>query len=189
VSKSARKGEWREVLASVISIGRYAFTGSDGRATPTDQSVMPLRILLGMAVISSFVSCQRPTGLDGYAPVIPAAGSLTARMDAAEILSARIEGDRLRLEVAHAAGCSDHDFALLHDGGFLESHPVQTHIRLAHDAHGEMCRALAMPVLYFDLSPLEELYRESYRTGGAIVIHLWGPGATGPVAPPLLYEF
>lgn len=150
---------------------------------------MRIRLLLYLAAVCAAAACGSPTAFEDYALVLPGAGSLTARMDAAEILSARVEGDRLRLQVAHSAGCSEHDFALLLDGVFLESHPVQTHLRLAHDAHGEVCRALAMPILYFDLIPLQQLYRASYGSGGAIILHVWAPGATGPVEPPLLYEF
>ncbi len=151
---------------------------------------MRFRWLISFLGLTTVIACSSPTTLDGFALVLPGAGSLTAAMDPAEIMSARIEDNRLRLQVSHAAGCSDHAFSLLHDGIFLESNPVQTNLQLAHDANGEPCRALAMPVLYFDLAPLAELYRKAYGgDGGAIVLHIRAPGAVDPIRPPLLFEF
>jgi hypothetical protein len=137
-------------------------------------------------------ACSRPMPLqpaEGPSPVqITSIGS--ARMDAAEILRAEIAGDELRLEVQYGGGCAPHHFSLLHEGIFLESQPVQARLHLAHDAHGDPCRALIRRSLAFDLTPLKRAYQSSYQTSrGVIVVHVVAPGSAHPHQPSLRYEF
>ena len=87
----------------------------------------------------------------------------------------RVEGDTLALEVQYGGGCREHRFALLIDPAFMESHPVQVSARLAHDADGDLCRALLTRTLRYDLTPLREHFTASYGPGrGAVVIGLGG---------------
>lgn len=84
------------------------------------------------------------------------------RHDPYELVSARVDGDTLHVSVRYGGGCADHDFALLVVPLFMESYPVQMAGSLAHDAKGDPCRALVSSELRFDLSPIKELYRQSY---------------------------
>jgi len=90
-------------------------------------------------------------------------------------VSHRVQGDTLSLEVRYGGGCREHRFALLIDPAFMESHPVQVAARLAHDADGDLCRALLTQTLRYDLTPLREHFTASYGPGrGAVVIGLGG---------------
>lgn len=99
--------------------------------------------------------------------------------DAAAILEAATQGDLLRLKVQHGGGCRKHDYGLYVGTVFLESLPVQVHAKLAHDAHGDPCRALVGADLQFDLRPLRERYQQGSPGKGTIVIHLREPGPAG----------
>jgi hypothetical protein len=84
------------------------------------------------------------------------------RHDAFEFHSVAVRGDTLHVQVQYAGGCARHDFTLLVSPIFLESYPVQMRGSLAHHANGDMCRALVGSTLRFDLTPLKQLYRQSY---------------------------
>jgi hypothetical protein len=127
--------------------------------------------------------------VEGTPSVLLAAEAPGARMDRADILGAELAGDLLRIQVQHAGGCASHDFALLHTGVFVETLPVQTYLQLAHDAHGDVCRALITRTLTFDLSPLKQAYLNAYGGPGTIVIHLRAPGGGDSRAEPVRYVF
>jgi len=87
----------------------------------------------------------------------------------------RVVGDTLSLDIQYGGGCAQHRFALLIDPAFMESQPVQVLARLAHDAGGDLCRALLSRTLRFDLSSLRQRYVAAYGTsGGTVVIGLAG---------------
>lgn len=87
----------------------------------------------------------------------------------------RVIGDTLSLDIQYGGGCAEHRFALLIDPAFMESQPVQVVARLAHAAGGDMCRALLMRTLRFDLSSLRQRYVAAYGSGpGTVVIGLAG---------------
>jgi hypothetical protein len=89
--------------------------------------------------------------------------------------SHRLSGDTLTLSIQYGGGCRVHRFALLIDPAFRESHPVQASVRLAHDADGDLCRALISEDLRFDLAPLRRHYGASYGSGpGVISLDLGG---------------
>jgi hypothetical protein len=85
-----------------------------------------------------------------------------------------VEGDTLSLDVQYGGGCAEHRFALLVDPAFMESQPVQVVARLAHDAGGDMCRALLTRTLRFDLTRLRQRYVAAYGGGGTVLIGLSG---------------
>lgn len=95
------------------------------------------------------------------------------------ILDAVIVADTLAVEVQYSGGCEQHDFAVCWDGGFAESDPVQVGIKISHDDKGDLCDALPLESLEFDLSDLKATYQASYQTqNGEISIHLDGWPAT-----------
>ncbi len=96
-------------------------------------------------------------------------------MDPWTFRSHALDGDTLTLSIQYGGGCRVHRFALLVDPAFRESHPVQVSARLAHDADGDMCRALISEELRFDLSPLRRHFQQAYGEGpGVISIFLAG---------------
>lgn len=118
-------------------------------------------------------------------------GSVPARLpsDPASVTSAAVHGDSLVLEVTFGGGCARHDFALYASGVWMESFPVQTPVSLAHDAHGDNCRALLSRELRFDLSPLADAYRRAYGGGGTLVLRLQEPGGPGAPVHAVRYSF
>jgi hypothetical protein len=108
--------------------------------------------------------------------------------DRAAVTRAVLDGDELVLTVEHGGGCAEHDFAL-YAGGFRESEPVQTVLHLAHDAHGDPCRALLRRELRFHLGPLRDAYRRSYGRGGTLVLHVAEPGVSMAPRHTLSYTF
>lgn len=144
-----------------------------------------LQRFLILTIACLLVSCRNGS-TDGIAPNAFSDGLVTVvgnvddpawPRDAVTVDSATVSGDTLHLLVRYGGGCRTHRFALLLGKAFMESHPVQVHVRLAHDADGDMCRALLSKTLSFDLTPLKTAYRESYGPGAAtIVMNLVGHG-------------
>jgi len=112
-----------------------------------------------------------------------------AEDDAAEIASAGIEGDSLRLLVAYGGGCKTHRFALYGGNAFMESNPPQAALRLCHDADGDACEAWIRQELLFDLGPLKRRYQELYGETGILLLQIRGPGQAGPAVPLVTYSF
>lgn len=142
------------------------------------------RIVAALLTLPLLGGCSDPlrTGDDRLPVLLPlgaGAATTTRRSDAAQIVGATIDGDRLHLELRFGGGCAEHDFALIHDGEFRESYPVQTTLTLAHDAHGDMCRALLGRDLVFDLTPVKAAYQRSYGAHGPLDLHLREPGPAG----------
>jgi hypothetical protein len=160
---------------------------------------MPIEQWLRRAAGSSLIlpwllsGCAEPlrSPQDIQPLLLPAAGATvsTTRSDPAEILAAELNGDVLELEVRFGGGCGEHDFSLIHTGEFMESHPVQTRLNLAHDAHGDNCRALLTRDLTFNLAPVKRAYRQSYAEHDALILHVHPPGDRSGSAHTLRYEF
>ena len=117
---------------------------------------------------------------DGAVAVVANVNDARWPQDAVMIESAAVLGDTLRLTERYGGGCRPHRVALLIGNAFMESYPVQVHARLAHDASGDMCKALLTRNQDFDLTPLKRRYRASYGAGaGVVVLNL--AGYSGPV--------
>jgi hypothetical protein len=103
--------------------------------------------------------------------------------DRLEFHEVRIAQDTLIATVSFSGGCREHRFALAFANVFMESHPVQVQGIIAHDADGDLCRALLGRTLRFDLTPLKRAYQANYRRASdTIILHGNWPG-------PLRYEF
>jgi hypothetical protein len=112
----------------------------------------------------------------------------TVPMDPASITGALVQGDQLLLQVRYGGGCAEHHFALYVLPIFMESEPVQVGAQLAHDAHGDACRALVGKELQFDLRPLKEAYQKAYSRNGTLVLRLREPGPA-PSTVSVRYSF
>lgn len=151
-----------------------------------------LRSAVQGLVAVTLAACGAGTPVDTGTYVVAPVGdpSATTRFDPATIEEVRVEGDRLHLRVTFGGGCRQHDFGLRFERVFLESEPVQSVLRLAHDAHGDPCRALLGRDLEFDLGPLKELYREAYGSpSGTIDLRVYPPGGSEPHPERVRYTF
>jgi hypothetical protein len=142
-----------------------------------------MRTLLSALILIALPACGETTSPNGsWADPDTWAGQLVVTEDVeasrwpndpVTISAATVRSDSLELSVQFGGGCRDHEFGLITNGVFAESYPVQTWVRLAHDANNDMCRALLSRTLRFDLSPLRRLYNSSYQTStGIMVIHV-----------------
>lgn len=95
----------------------------------------------------------------------------------------------LFLEVGYRGGCAEHRFALHVSSAFLESVPPQAVLVLSHDDAGDGCAEDQIAYVTFDLSELERVYRESYRSGGPLRLQVFAPGALDPFRPLPLFDF
>jgi hypothetical protein len=140
------------------------------------------RLLLAGGVMAAAIACsestepQLPNGFwsindtwSGQIVITPDADAPQWPSDPVTIHAVEVKGDSLELTVSYGGGCRDHSFMLLADAAWMESYPVQTGVRLAHDAKGDACEALLTRVLRFDLSPLKAAYVASYRTASGII--------------------
>ncbi len=127
--------------------------------------------LLAATVLAS--SCRSPVD-------VTAADSTSAhRFDPAVIDSASMQGNVLVLHLSHGGGCGNHEFALLSSGAFLESNPVQVPMALAHNANGDLCRALLSTTQRFNLAVLRLQFLTSYPQGGPAILQIRAPGPSG----------
>lgn len=104
--------------------------------------------------------------------------------DAFQLTSAKLDGELLVLDVSFGGGCKTHEFHACWDGQFAESFPVQTWIRLHHDANDDNCRALVPKTLHVDVSPIVRGYQSSYGSSGPIVMHVRDTSASVTYQPP-----
>lgn len=109
--------------------------------------------------------------------------------DPAVIDEALIEGDLLKLKVSYSGGYETHDFALIFQGVFMESNPVQADLFLSHDAHDDPAEAWITEELQFDLTPLKMSYKNQYGGGGPVYLRLHEPGVRNQFKALLIYEF
>lgn len=112
-------------------------------------------------------------------------------LDPYVIDAATIAGDTLVLRIDYGGGCRTHAFALIAWNGWLESHPVQAGVVLAHEDRDDPCDAVVRSHLRFDLTPLRTAWVEAYRwPHGEIVILFSNPTAPrGPTLRTVHYEF
>lgn len=96
-------------------------------------------------------------------------------LDPFSLEEAFVAGDTLHLRLSHGGGCANHEYRLfMSPAAFMESYPVQANLYLQHNGNNDMCDALLMPRLQFDLRPIAEAYRASYRSDGPVLLNLHG---------------
>ena len=142
------------------------------------------RWLLGTtaAIVLAACSCaadpainrDTPTTADGvHGTVVTNDSGLPS--DPITIDSTRVVGDTLAAVVSHGGGCANHSYQLVIGSAWMESFPVQVRARIAHNANGDLCRALLRRELRMSLRPLADAYRASYRQEhGSVAIQLSG---------------
>jgi hypothetical protein len=77
--------------------------------------------------------------------------------------TAYVAADTLDLSITHGGGCEAHFYFLyMSPAVFSESNPAQAEIYLQHIDNGDACDALLSPSLKFDLTPIAELYDQTF---------------------------
>jgi len=113
------------------------------------------------AVFLLFSGCQifgpvdsdSATDLDQITLVLT--GDLGAvEKDPFKVVSSSIEGDVLLLTLSYGGGCEDHEFEFFSEGPVMESFPPGAMIRVFHDSHNDLCRALIRQTFEIDLRPV-----------------------------------
>ena len=140
------------------SSGRHArtFTGSDGTLPEAFRELVRALQLLRQGIPPLVVS--QTNGLSGFGA------------DPLQIQGARAEGSVLLVDVSYGGGCAPHDLDAVAWTGWMESHPVQVGLAVAHDAHGDACKALVRRSLRFDLEPLRKAYQQAYGAAPATLV-------------------
>ncbi|TXI85187.1 MAG: hypothetical protein E6Q37_06925 [Crocinitomicaceae bacterium] len=95
------------------------------------------------------------------------------------IEKAKIEGNELVLDVSYGGGCQEHEFKLIGSEMISKSLPPIRAIKLVHIGNNDMCKALIMQTLKFDISAFA--YKQ--EKGSEITLRLDG------VKEPLKYVF
>lgn len=89
--------------------------------------------------------------------------------DPFSVLTVAVDGDSLRATVQYGGGCREHGFALEPMGVATKSLPRQWSLRLLHDAHEDLCRALISEDLAWDLTP----YRDPQNAVVVLRLDVW----------------
>lgn len=74
--------------------------------------------------------------------------------DSFEVVSAEVEGDFLRLELAYSGGCTEHEFSFHSNGPVIETLPLTADLIIFHDANDDACDAWITEILWVDLKPI-----------------------------------
>lgn len=95
------------------------------------------------------------------------------------IEKAEIVGNELLLEVSYGGGCQEHEFKLIGSEMISKSLPPIRTIKLIHNGNNDLCKALIMQTLKYDISAFA--YKQ--EKGSEIILRLDG------VKEPLRYIF
>ncbi len=77
------------------------------------------------------------------------------KTDQFDILSTRINGDSLLVQVQYGGGCEKHEFTMHTNLMWMKSLPPQLNLWLEHKSNNDMCRALITETIAFDLSAVQ----------------------------------
>lgn len=81
-------------------------------------------------------------------------GEIPENSDPVKIKSATISGNIMTLEVTYSGGCKDHEFQLIGREMISKSLPPIRSVKLVHTGNEDMCDALIMKTLKFDIREL-----------------------------------
>lgn len=139
-------------------------------------------------VLGALLGCARPTASTGGATSTAAPLRLTpspAPRDELELSGVEVQGHTLLASVMHGGGCKEHTYELLWNGTFQKAADgaARAELVLAHDAHGDRCEALLKRSPSFDLTPLQQRWREqNLGEHGTVELRFAGSTATARYA-------
>jgi hypothetical protein len=89
--------------------------------------------------------------------------------------AAAIRGAAMQLEVSYTGGCQQHRFDLLARDPIATVDGLRVELQLAHDGHGDNCKALIRQQLQFSLQPFLAAYRDELaKSSGRVEFRLGG---------------
>lgn len=138
-----------------------------------------------LVLFAAGCSLQRPPGSKSAVPGEPARpravapvvlGGESRPKDAFRLNSVAVKDDLFTVVVSYSGGCSNHEFTLVAPRTFQVSvGTVQLAVTLIHDANGDSCAAYLTEQLRFDLSPISQLYRDTFdEDSGTVYLRLEG---------------
>lgn len=116
-----------------------------------NRSLLPLLTAFALSV-----GCRSAQDAVVVDEMLPAKEASTEKGDPFNLTDVRVQGDSLLVAVRYGGGFKEHEFQLMTDGVATKSLPRQQPIRLVHDAHGDMGRALFSETRGFDLTPFRD---------------------------------
>lgn len=87
-----------------------------------------------------------------------------------KITDAEIRGNKLIVGVSYSGGCKEHLFELVGEEAISKSLPPQRTIRIIHSGEQDLCKAMIMRKLEFDIKNLA--YQQ--KAGSEIILKLEG---------------
>lgn len=118
----------------------------------------PLPVLLATAMIAGCSTQKEGAMSSANAPSGPTPSSAPFT-----VMSLEVEADSLIATLRYGGGFKDHDFMLTSGGAATKSLPRQQPLRILHDAHGDMGRALITSREAFDLRPFQDPSQPAIR--------------------------
>ncbi len=79
------------------------------------------------------------------------------------MLSKKVSGDTLWLEVQYGGGCEEHVFRVNTNMKWLKTSPPQLNLYVEHDSKNDMCRALVTKKIAFDLNSVKNSSSKSVK--------------------------
>lgn len=73
------------------------------------------------------------------------------KSDAYDILGARIEGNKLFIEISYSGGCAHHKFECIGNEAISKSLPPQRSIKLIHDNDNDSCESIVKQTIEVDI--------------------------------------
>ena len=73
--------------------------------------------------------------------------------DAYDILGARIEGNKLFIEISYSGGCANHRFECIGNEAISKSLPPQRSIKLIHNNDDDSCESIVKQIIEVDIQP------------------------------------
>jgi hypothetical protein len=125
--------------------------------------------------VASFkITDLRPPPVHDGSVILTDINATAIQLDQFSLNSFIIEGDDAIISVSYGGGCRDHYFSLyMSPASFMESDPVQANLFLRHMGNDDMCEAYITEELRFDLTPIADLFRQTYDPGGTIQLNLF----------------
>ncbi len=151
---------------------------ADGDAKDADDGCNTCSCIDGGWACTEIACNVEPNNANNAPQLLPLEmGDCPTGGDALAINSVWVKGDTLSVDASFSGGCAEHTVTACWDGSFLESNPVQAHISLYHDAHGDSCEAYLTQTFTFDLTSMKDVYNAGYPgTPGTVLLAVDGEG-------------
>ena len=90
------------------------------------------------------------------------------------LLEVAVDDGIMTAKVQYSGGCKEHFFVwFVSRAGFRESDPVQAYLCVRVSSEPDPCDAIITETVYFDLTPIADLYLAHYGTLDEIVLNVY----------------